>query len=493
MPGTRKIVQLYRNRELIEPSNNNSALENAKLSVENLTPVDGEIVLIRYKEDDSDIVKSLVAVYHAEIDNEDSGWTFLTIDDYYNKEEIDETEHVIAAALTQLDGDITTLSEVVENNTQGLSDLSDRINAITESDPVFTESPAAAITSSDITNWNGKTSNVGTVTGIIMNGVSKGTSGVVDLGTVLTSHQDISGKADKTDTVSDVSYELRTNRINKTINGTTSTVVTLHSVATTGNYNQLNNRPTIPSSTSELTNDSNFVEDANYVHTDNNYTTAEKTKLANLDGRQITVIQIFDPNGTPSFEDVNGNALSESQVINILEDETKEPVLLYFSGNAYKFLPLASSQIATEEGEMSYYYFSGFQSSSTSIFLISEIELGYGYGETSDLYIGYSTTSFSHAVTGQGYSTQDNTSASTSVTANIGNYRANAGGIVVIHFNYDVPANATLNIARKGAKQIYFRNSRITADVIKAGDTATFMLQNNHYYLISNDRWGVQQ
>jgi len=141
MPGTRKIVQLYRNRELIESSNNNSALENAKLTVENLTPADGEVILVRYKEDDSDIVKSLVAVYHAEMDNEDSGWTFLTLDDYYNKEEIDETEYVIAAALAQLDGDITTLSEVVENNAQivennelvtaqALSDLSDRINNI---------------------------------------------------------------------------------------------------------------------------------------------------------------------------------------------------------------------------------------------------------------------------------------------------------------------------------------------------------------------------
>ena len=30
-----------------------------------------------------------------------------------------------------------------------------------------------------------------------MNGVSKGTSGVVDLGTVITSHQNISGKQDK--------------------------------------------------------------------------------------------------------------------------------------------------------------------------------------------------------------------------------------------------------------------------------------------------------
>lgn len=43
----------------------------------------------------------------------------------------------------------------------------------------------------------GYTTNTGTITGIKMNGASKGTSGVVDLGTVLTSHQDISSKLDK--------------------------------------------------------------------------------------------------------------------------------------------------------------------------------------------------------------------------------------------------------------------------------------------------------
>ena len=47
------------------------------------------------------------------------------------------------------------------------------------------------------TNPNGYTSNTGTITGITMNGSSKGTSGVVNLGTVLTAHQDISGKQDK--------------------------------------------------------------------------------------------------------------------------------------------------------------------------------------------------------------------------------------------------------------------------------------------------------
>lgn len=69
------------------------------------------------------------------------------------------------------------------------------------------------ITSSDVTtalgytpyssaNPNGYTSNVGTITGITMNGSSKGTSGVVNLGTVLTSHQDISGKVDTSNTLS---------------------------------------------------------------------------------------------------------------------------------------------------------------------------------------------------------------------------------------------------------------------------------------------------
>jgi len=38
----------------------------------------------------------------------------------------------------------------------------------------------------------------------------------------------------------------------------------------------------IPSKTSDLTNDSNFVADASYVHTDNNYTSTEKTKLSGI-------------------------------------------------------------------------------------------------------------------------------------------------------------------------------------------------------------------
>lgn len=70
------------------------------------------------------------------------------------------------------------------------------------------------------------TTNAGTITGINMNGASKGTSGVVDLGTVITAHQDISGKADKSATVSTVAWDSTNKKITKTINGTTTDVVT---------------------------------------------------------------------------------------------------------------------------------------------------------------------------------------------------------------------------------------------------------------------------
>lgn len=53
----------------------------------------------------------------------------------------------------------------------------------------------------------------------------------------------------------------------------------------------------IPSKTSDLTNDSNFVSDANYVHTDNNYTTTEKNKLSGIEsGAQVNKIETIKVN-----------------------------------------------------------------------------------------------------------------------------------------------------------------------------------------------------
>lgn len=85
----------------------------------------------------------------------------------------------------------------IKNKPTTLSDFTNDVGFITgiSSSDVTT---ALGYTPYSSANPNGYTSNVGTITGITMNGSSKGTSGVVDLGTVITSHQDISGKLDKT-------------------------------------------------------------------------------------------------------------------------------------------------------------------------------------------------------------------------------------------------------------------------------------------------------
>jgi hypothetical protein len=55
----------------------------------------------------------------------------------------------------------------------------------------------------------------------------------------------------------------------------------------------------VPTKTSDITNDSNFVSDANYVHSDNNYTTAEKNKLSRIAaGAQVNKIETVKVNGT---------------------------------------------------------------------------------------------------------------------------------------------------------------------------------------------------
>ena len=65
----------------------------------------------------------------------------------------------------------------------------------------------------------------------------------------------------------------------------------------------------VPTKTSDLTNDSDFVSDANYVHTDNNYTTNEKNKLGAVEsGAQVNVIETIKVNNvalTPSSKGVN--------------------------------------------------------------------------------------------------------------------------------------------------------------------------------------------
>lgn len=98
----------------------------------------------------------------------------------------------------------------------------------------------AAITESTVSGW-GFTKNKGTVTSVAvkMNGSEKGkvtSSGTIDLGTVLTTHQTIKTLNTNNATAQTVSGS-------EAISG--SGTINLHKIAKTGNYNDLSNTPTI--------------------------------------------------------------------------------------------------------------------------------------------------------------------------------------------------------------------------------------------------------
>lgn len=99
-----------------------------------------------------------------------------------------------------------------------------------------------------------------------------------------------------------------------------------------------------------------------------------------------------------------------------------------------------------------------------------------------------SNTTYSPYSLGFGYGTCTTAAATAAKVASISSsYKLVAGGIVSIKFSNDVPANATLNVNSRGAKAIYHRGAAITAGVIKAGNTATFVY-STYYHLISIDR-----
>ena len=68
----------------------------------------------------------------------------------------------------------------------------------------------------------------------------------------------------------------------------------------------------VPTQTSHLTNNSNFVSDANYVHTDSNYTAAEKTKLEGIEsGAEENVVKSVDTTASHGIALTLGNSTGE--------------------------------------------------------------------------------------------------------------------------------------------------------------------------------------
>lgn len=97
-------------------------------------------------------------------------------------------------------------------------------------------------------------------------------------------------------------------------------------------------------------------------------------------------------------------------------------------------------------------------------------------------------TTYNNAGLGQGYGTCATAEATAAKAVTLSGYTLTLGGIVAVKFTYGVPASATMNINSKGAKAIFYKGAAITAGIIKAGDTVTFIYDGTQYHVISIDR-----
>ena len=84
-----------------------------------------------------------------------------------------------------------------------------------------------------------------------------------------------------------------------------------------------------------------------------------------------------------------------------------------------------------------------------------------------------------------GYGVCSTAETTSTKKCDVAGYTLTNFGTVSITFNNAVPANSTLNITSKGEKPIIHRGVAIGANVIKAGDTATFVYYNDKYVLIA--------
>lgn len=114
----------------------------------------------------------------------------------------------------------------------------------------------------------------------------------------------------------------------------------------------------------------------------------------------------------------------------------------------------------------------------------------YIYNGTYWVWIGQSiddNTTYTPPKLGIGYGTCSTATATSEKAVTLSNYTLVTGGIVAVKFTYAVGANAKLNINSKGAKNIYYRGSAITAGIIGANDVATFIYDGTRYHLLAID------
>ena len=263
---------------------------------------------------------------------------------------ITSAETVISSSGSTVESALGKLDEDKQDKITDLEEIRSKANSAVQSEDLanvafsgsyndLSNKPTIpdAITEGDVTNW-GFTKNTGTITEIKMNGSSKGTSGsvnlgnivtgvkingtektpasgVVDLGTVITSHQDISGKLDKTEASS--TYLTKTDASN-TYLGKTAKAVSAGTADSATKATQDGSGNVITTTYATKTDlEGKVSKDGNKQLSEEDFTSALKQKLEGLNNYDDTEISDAINQLREDFDDlVDGDSSAAIKTFN---------------------------------------------------------------------------------------------------------------------------------------------------------------------------------
>lgn len=237
----------------------------------------------------------------------------------------------------------------------------------------------------------------------------------------------------------------------------------------------------------------------------NDYTTAEKNKLAGIaagaevnqnafgkirsgstaiDANAKSTILEFIGSGATSVDVATGN----DAVPQVTISSTDQSVTAV--GNHYAPTEDSSAEKDASGGSAAQLPTS---STGTLVQVVTGIKMdakGHVTGVVSKgLWSPDNNTTYTNPKLGHGYASST-AGTSPAFTAAVSNFTLNGGngGFIAIKFSAAVPASATLNVNSTGAKNIYWKNAAITAGVIQQGDTAFLIYDGTRYQLLGTDR-----
>lgn len=240
---------------------------------------------------------------------------------------------------------------------------------------------------------------------------------------------------------------------------------------------------TVPTRTSELTNDSGFKT------TDNNttYSLIKDGSTITLNGSDGSSTSIEDTNTTYENATASKNGLmSSTDKVKLDDIEKGANAYVHPSYTARTGVPIENQ---TPSFGDTFTVSQPVSDSNGHITAINSITITIPSSVATTSIAGLESTTDKAKLdnTNDAYGTCSTVAATATKVVTLSSYSLVTNGTVAVKFTYAVPANATMNINGKGAKSIYYKGIAITGGIINAGDLAFFMYNGSQYHLLGID------